>query len=297
MYGIKDYTAPVDNMRITSGEGPRKSGRTLNGARMSSFHHGVDIASSKPGSKPDIKNITSGKVVWTGRAGGWGNAVIVENPDGYRVQYGHLDSIAVKVGDQVPAGGKIGVMGATGNVTGVHLDLIVTKNGQSIKRDGSVLAPAPASIAKRAGGKIPANAGTPASTNTNTSTANSSVVQSVSPTAFTESSYTPTSTPTSTVQATMTNADIFGGTNNQQNGGTLNLLSGAVGLAVPDTPTENNLFGAVSGMNLGSDLEKIYAEAARAIAGAKDSIDSQPMLQSNNPLRAELGSIFDRIDV
>lgn len=284
MYGLKDYTPPVDNMRITSGEGPRKSGRTANGARMSSFHHGMDIAGAKPGSKPDIKNITGGKVVYVGKAGGWGNTVIVENPDGYRVQYGHLDSIAVKVGDQVPSGGKIGVMGASGNVTGVHLDLIVTKNGQSLKRDGSVLASAPASIARRAGGKAPT--GTP-----DTGTPSPTAPQSPSPAMFAGTA------PDNSAQPSSPSTDIFGGSSNHQSGSPVNLLTGAVGLAVPDTQTENNLFGAVSGMNLGSDLEKIYAEAARAIAGAKDSIESQPMLQSDNPLRAELGSIFDRIEV
>lgn len=284
MYGLKDYTPPVDNMRITSDGGPRKSSRTTNGARMSSFHHGVDIAGAKPGSKPDIKNITGGKVVYVGKAGGWGNTVIVENPDGYRVQYGHLDSIDVKVGDQVPSGGKIGVMGATGNVTGVHLDMIVTKNGKSIKRDGTVLADAPASIARRAGGKVPT--GTP-----DTGTPSPTAPQSPSPAMFAGTTHDNSAQPSSP------NADIFGGSSNHQSGSPVNLLTGAVGLAVPDTQTENNLFGAVSGMNLGSDLEKIYAEAARAIAGAKDSIESQPMLQSDNPLRAELGSIFDRIEV
>ena len=162
MYGIKDFVPPVaGKYRITSGEGSRKSGRTNNGAKMSSFHHGADWAGETPGSKPDVQNITAGKVVWAGNAGGWGKTVIVQNPDGYTVQYAHLDSIGVKVGDQVSAGGKIGVMGSTGNVTGTHLDMIVTKNGKSLKRDGTVLADAPASIAKRAGGKVPAGSTTP----------------------------------------------------------------------------------------------------------------------------------------
>lgn len=111
MYGIKDFVPPVaGKYRITSGSGARKAGRTTNGAKMSSFHHGSDWAGATPGSKPDIQNVTAGKVVWVGKAGGWGNTVIVQNPDGYTVQYAHLDSTDVKVGDQVPAGGKIGVM-------------------------------------------------------------------------------------------------------------------------------------------------------------------------------------------
>lgn len=277
MYGIKDFVPPVAGKhRITSGEGKRASRRTTNGNRMSSFHHGTDWAGATPGSKPDIQNITAGKVVWVGNAGGWGKTVIVQNPDGYTVQYGHLDSISVKVGDQVPAGGKIGVMGATGNVTGVHLDMIVTKNGQSIKRDGSVLAAAPASIARRAGSKQPAGTSAPA---------------------------TPTSTPPApmfagntpdTTQPQSSGADMF---SNLFGGAPTALLQGSVGLAVPETQTQNQMFSQVADMNLGGGLESIYTEAARAIANAKDSINSRPMIQSTNPLRAELGSIFDRIEV
>ena len=282
MYGIKDFVPPVaGKYRIASGEGPRKSGRTTNGARMSSFHHGADWAGPTPGSKPDIQNITAGKVVWVGNAGGWGKTVIVQNPDGYTVQYGHLDSIDVKVGDQVPAGGKIGVMGATGNVTGTHLDMIVTKNGKSIKRDGSVLADAPASIAKRAGGKVPAGSTTP-TTPTQSAPTQSAPTQSA-PTQSAPTQQAPTN-------------DMFAGMP-MFGGDPVNLLTGAVGLAVPDTASENQLFGNIAGMNLDGGLEQIYAEAARAVASAKDSIESQPMIQSTNPLQDELRTIFDRLEI
>ena len=283
MYGIKDFVPPVaGKYRITSGEGPRKAGRTNNGARMSSFHHGADWAGATPGGKPDIQNITAGKVVWAGKAGGWGNTVIVQSPDGYTVQYGHLDSTNVKVGDQVPAGGKIGVMGATGNVTGVHLDMIVTKNGKTIKRDGTVLADAPASIAKRAGGKVPAGSTTP------TTPTQSAPTQSIM------AGGKPQMQPVG--QQTPQSNNLFG-TDNLFGGSPMNVLSGAVGLAVPETPKENQLFGDIAGMNLGGGLEQIYAEAARAVGAASDSISSQPMIQSNNPLRAELSTIFDRLEI
>ena len=285
MYGIKDFVPPVaGKYRITSGEGARKSGRTTNGARMSSFHHGTDWAGATPGSKPDIQNITAGKVVWVGKAGGWGNTVIVQTPDGYTVQYAHLDSTDVKVGDQVPAGGKIGVMGKTGNVTGVHLDMIVTKDGKTIKQDGSVLAAAPASIAKRAGGKVPAGSTTP-STPTQSAPTQSIMVGDKPQTQ-------PVEQPTQQAPSN----DMFAGMP-MFGGDPMNLLTGAVGLAVPDTATENNLFGSIAGMNLDGGLEQIYAEAARAIASAKDSIESQPMIQSTNPLRDELRYISDRLEV
>ena len=283
MYGIKDFVPPVaGKYRITSGMGSRKSGRTTNGAKMTSFHHGSDWAGATPGSKPDIQNITAGKVVWVGKAGGWGNTVIVQNPDGYTVQYAHLDSTDVKVGDQVPAGGKIGVMGSTGNVTGVHLDMIVTKDGKTLKQDGSVLAAAPASIAKRAGGKVPAGSTTP--TTPTSSAPTQSIMVGDKPQIQAVEQQTPQSN------------NLFG-TDNLFGSSPMNVLSGAVGLAVPETAKENQLFGDIAGMNLGGGLEQIYAEAARAIGAASDSISSQPMIQSNNPLRAELSTIFDRLEV
>ena len=285
MYGIKDFVPPVaGKYRITSGEGPRKSGRTNNGAKMSSFHHGADWAGEKPGSKPDIQNITAGKVVWAGNAGGYGKTVLVQNPDGYTVQYAHLDSIDVKVGDQVPAGGKIGVMGSTGNVTGVHLDMIVTKDGKSLKRDGTVLADVPASIAKRAGGKVPAGSTTP-STSTQSAPTQSIMVGGK-----------PQTQPIGQQAQQAPSNDMFAGMP-MFGGDPMNLLTGAVGLAVPDTATENNLFGRIAGMNLDGGLEQIYTEAVRAVASAKDSIESQPMIQSTNPLRDELRNIFDRLEV
>lgn len=285
MYGIKDFVPPVaGKYRITSGEGARKSGRTNNGAKMSSFHHGSDWAGEKPGSKPDIQNVTAGKVVWAGKAGGYGNTVLVQNPDGYTVQYAHLDSIDVKVGDQVPAGGKIGVMGSTGNVTGTHLDMVVSKNGKSLKRDGTVLADVPASIAKRAGGKVPAGSTTP-STSTQSAPTQSIMVGDK-----------PQTQPIGQQAQQAPSNDMFAGMP-MSGGDPMNLLTGAVGLAVPDTASENQLFGNIAGMNLDGGLEQIYAEAARAVAGAKDSIESQPMIQSTNPLRDELRTIFDRLEI
>lgn len=285
MYGIKDFVPPVaGKYRITSGEGSRKSGRTNNGAKMSSFHHGADWAGATPGSKPDIQNITAGKVVWAGNAGGYGKTVLVQNPDGYTVQYAHLDSIDVKVGDQVPAGGKIGVMGKTGNVTGTHLDMIVSKDGKSLKRDGTVLADVPASIAKRAGGKVPAGSTTP-STSTQSAPTQSIMVGGK-----------PQTQPIGQQAQQAPSNDMFAGMP-MSGGDPMNLLNGAVGLAVPDTASENQLFRNIAGMNLDGGLEQIYAEAARAVAGAKDSIESQPMIQSTNPLRGELRTIFDRLEI
>ena len=68
--------------------------------------------------------------MWSMRAGttkGTANLVIVENGR-YRTYYAHLSSIPVSVGDQVSAGGVIGLSGNTGNSTGPHLHYEIRKD-------------------------------------------------------------------------------------------------------------------------------------------------------------------------
>lgn len=175
-------------------------------------------------------------------------------------------------------------MGKTGNVTGTHLDMIVSKDGKSLKRDGTVLADTPASIVKRAGGKVPAGSTTP-STSTQSAPTQSIMVGGK-----------PQTQPIGQQAQQAPSNDMFAGMP-MSGGDPMNLLTGAVGLAVPDTASENQLYGNIAGMNLDGGLEQIYAEAARAVAGAKDSIESQPMIQSTNPLRGELRTIFDRLEI
>jgi murein DD-endopeptidase MepM/ murein hydrolase activator NlpD len=60
-------------------------------------------------------------VVQAGYDGSYGNDVIIRMPDGMYTLYGHLSSINVSVGQSVIPGQRIGLSGATGNVTGPHL--------------------------------------------------------------------------------------------------------------------------------------------------------------------------------
>lgn len=101
---------------------------------------------------------------------------------------------------------------------------------------------------------------------------------------------------TEQVQAKPQSNNLFG-TDNLFGGSGINVLNGAVGLAVPETEKQNQMFGDIAGMNLGGSLEQIYAEAARAVSAVSDSISSQPMIQSINPLRSELSNIFDKLEV
>lgn len=96
------------------------------GTRWGRLHKGIDIA--RP-SETTIKASDNGKVVFAGWSSGYGNKVEIDHQNGFRTVYAHLSSISVDVGQTVPKGTKIGVMGSTGNSTGVHLHFEIYKDG------------------------------------------------------------------------------------------------------------------------------------------------------------------------
>lgn len=53
----------------------------------------------------------------------YGNHVCIRHKDGMVSLYAHLSRVSVKVGQKVCRGDLLGIMGATGNATGVHLHL------------------------------------------------------------------------------------------------------------------------------------------------------------------------------
>ncbi|MCM3715958.1 peptidoglycan DD-metalloendopeptidase family protein [Alkalihalobacillus oceani] len=97
------------------------------GNRWGRFHRGIDIA--RP-SNYDILAADNGTVTFAGQQGGYGNVVKINHNNGMETLYAHLRSIDVQVGQTVAQGQKIGVMGTTGNSTGIHLHFEVTENGQ-----------------------------------------------------------------------------------------------------------------------------------------------------------------------
>ncbi|MEA5417832.1 peptidoglycan DD-metalloendopeptidase family protein [Spirulina sp. CCNP1310] len=121
---------PLPGYRITSGYGLRRDPFT----GVLKFHYGIDIGTS--GTKPPVKAAQSGKVVSAGwNNSGYGNLVIIEHPGGIRTYYAHLSSIAVKTGQQVTSGAKIGNVGSTGNSTGNHLHIEVRVSPYRHKTD------------------------------------------------------------------------------------------------------------------------------------------------------------------
>ncbi|MBS4189857.1 M23 family metallopeptidase [Bacillus sp. FJAT-49705] len=96
------------------------------GYRWGRMHKGIDIA--RPSDRT-IKAADNGVVVSAGYDGSFGNKIVIDHQNGYRTIYAHLSSISVNPGQVVSKGSKIGVMGSTGNSTGVHLHFELYKNG------------------------------------------------------------------------------------------------------------------------------------------------------------------------
>ncbi|MFE8697667.1 peptidoglycan DD-metalloendopeptidase family protein [Cytobacillus sp. FJAT-53684] len=97
------------------------------GHRWGRMHKGIDIA--RPSNRT-IKAADNGVIVSAGYDGGFGNKIVIDHNNGYRTIYGHLASIDVSVGQTVSKGSKIGIMGSTGNSTGIHLHFEIHKNGE-----------------------------------------------------------------------------------------------------------------------------------------------------------------------
>lgn len=96
------------------------------GSRWGSYHRGIDIA--RP-SNYDIKASDNGVVTATGWDGTYGQRIVINHNNGYETVYAHLSEIHVSVGQVVPQGAVIGIMGSTGRSTGTHLHFEIHENG------------------------------------------------------------------------------------------------------------------------------------------------------------------------
>ncbi|WP_062047611.1 peptidoglycan-binding protein [Bacillus sp. JCM 19034] len=116
--------------RITSQFGWRT--HPIRGGRQ--WHTGIDLVKAH---QAPIEAFTEGEVLFAGMGqrgsgfGGYGNVVFIRDKNNRGQVYAHLDSIAVKVGQQVRRGQVIGRQGATGEVTTSHLHYEVRKKAES----------------------------------------------------------------------------------------------------------------------------------------------------------------------
>lgn len=92
------------------------------------FHSGIDYAADY---NVPIKAAESGKVIFAGENGGYGNCVIIDHGGGISTLYGHCNKLLVKAGDIVVKGQQIALVGSTGLSTGPHLHFEVRVNGET----------------------------------------------------------------------------------------------------------------------------------------------------------------------
>ena len=95
------------------------------GSEWQRFHTGIDFAPyGSTGTNPDLYSVTTGQVYSKGYDNSLGNYLLIEDTNGYFWRYCHMQSASpLNVGDNVTTLTKVGVMGDTGNVTGIHLHL------------------------------------------------------------------------------------------------------------------------------------------------------------------------------
>ncbi|UKO99646.1 peptidoglycan DD-metalloendopeptidase family protein [Nostoc sp. UHCC 0870] len=79
------------------------------------FHSGIDLLADVG---TPVEAIAPGKVVFAQEQGTYGNLVIINHNGGLQSRYAHLDSIQVKVGQQLNKGQVLGTVGTTGQPTG-----------------------------------------------------------------------------------------------------------------------------------------------------------------------------------
>jgi len=120
------FATPVKKaFRFTSEFGFRRDPKT-GGRRM---HKGVDFAA---GSGTPIYATADGVIVHAGWSSGYGRLIKIQHEFGIETRYAHLSKMRVNVGQKVSRGDRIGDMGASGRVTGVHLHYEVRVGGEAV---------------------------------------------------------------------------------------------------------------------------------------------------------------------
>ena len=118
-----------ENIKITSRYGNRKY--YYQGKLIKDFHNGIDLVPS-PCNNNEILAFADGVVTSVQKTGvqyGTGCYVRLKHNNGLYTLYYHLKSgsVCVNVGDKVRKGQKLGIIGTTGQSTGIHLHFQIDK--------------------------------------------------------------------------------------------------------------------------------------------------------------------------
>ncbi|MFE3660681.1 peptidoglycan DD-metalloendopeptidase family protein [Streptomyces sp. NPDC059165] len=116
--GRSDRAARSSGFSAPVAAGPSTPYRKAGSSWASGYHTGVDFPVPTGTS---VKAVAPGRVVSAGWAGSYGYQIVIRHGDGKYSQYAHLSALAVREGQQVNSGQRIGRSGSTGNSTGPHL--------------------------------------------------------------------------------------------------------------------------------------------------------------------------------
>ena len=92
----------------------------------SDYHKGADL---KAPYGSEVLAMAAGTVSMAQWHYAYGNVVEVDHGNGLSTLYAHLESMDVAVGDKVAQGQQIGMVGSTGNTTGVQCHVEVRQDG------------------------------------------------------------------------------------------------------------------------------------------------------------------------
>jgi murein DD-endopeptidase MepM/ murein hydrolase activator NlpD len=90
-------------------------------------HNGLDFADRY---LTPILSTAPGVVSFAGVRNGYGNTVEIDHGNGFKTRYAHMAAFAVRQGQRIGIGQRIGAMGNTGRSTAVHLHYEVWNNGR-----------------------------------------------------------------------------------------------------------------------------------------------------------------------
>jgi murein DD-endopeptidase MepM/ murein hydrolase activator NlpD len=124
---------PLENARTTSAYGYRIHPFS----KEKKFHNGIDLVAPK-GTwilAPADGVVLKASANYEG-GDNYGIVIVLQHNDTYTSFFSHLDSVAVKPGQKVRAGARLGTMGSTGVVTAPHLHFEIWENGKPVDPSG-----------------------------------------------------------------------------------------------------------------------------------------------------------------
>lgn len=139
--GVLLAASPVNGACMTSGFGPR----------FGSMHKGIDLQ-AKPAVQ--VYSAAPGTILEVSRQTGFGNQVLIEHGSGVYTRYAHLANFApgLTPGEIIGFGQPLGLMGATGNATAIHLHYeVLTGNYDTPRKSWGLTAHNPLDLPRWSG--------------------------------------------------------------------------------------------------------------------------------------------------